>query len=128
MPLYPWNSTQKILEMNIRRARFSVKLRTNIWNVTCDELHCSCLHNLILLCLKRKSAQNDYLVPLLSLRKKYSYWVFWSVFSHIRTEYWEISPYSVPMKEHITLNTDTFHALVDFRNIQCINLLPLILD
>ena len=57
-----------------------------------------------------------------SLREKCPYSkLFWSAFSHIRTEYGEIlriSPYSVRMQENagkmrtrITPNTDTFYAV-----------------
>ena len=50
-----------------------------------------------------------------ALREKCPYSeLFWSVFSHIRTEYREIlriSPYSVRMRE----NTDTFYAVKSVR-------------
>ena len=44
--------------------------------------------------------------------------VFWSVFSHIRTEYGEVFPYSAQMSENMDQkipNTDTFHTVFTFQ-------------
>ena len=74
---------------------------------------------------RRRSASDDpflraflWLLCFASLHEKCRYSeFFWSVFSRIWTEYWEIvriSPYSVEMRENTdqkTLNTDTFHEL-----------------
>ena len=54
--------------------------------------------------------------------------LFWSAFSHIRTEYGEIrsiSPYSVQMRENadqITPNTDIFHVVRYLAKLKLLNI------
>ena len=57
-----------------------------------------------------------------SLRKKYLYSeLFWSVFSHIRTEYgeiWSISQYSVQIRENADQNNSEY---IHFSRSGCLN-------
>ena len=57
-----------------------------------------------------------------SLRKKYLYSeLFWSVFSHIRTEYgeiWSISQYSVQIRENVDQNNSEY---IHFSRSGCLN-------
>ena len=56
--------------------------------------------------------EKNVIFKIQTLRKKTLYSkLFWSVFSHIRTEYgeiWSISPYSVRMRKNIDQNNSEY--------------------
>ena len=87
----------------------------------CEDVAKECfeviMHNFILTLLLDvnyfdKKLYQKCLTMKLSLRKKWPYSeLFWSVFSHIRTEYGEIrsiSPYSVRMRENVDQNNSEY--------------------